>query len=118
MNLQFSDMGKRIRERRKELHIKQAEMAEAIGICNNHMSSIETGRQKPSIDIFVAICEYLRTSPDYLLLGTLHGYNIPQNILDKLKLCSPADIELAEKFIDLLVARNEHGNISEGYLQQ
>ena len=31
--------------RRKELHIKQAELAETLEISNNHMSSIENGRQ-------------------------------------------------------------------------
>lgn len=117
MDLQYKEMGQRIKARRKEFHIRQVEMAEAIGISNNHMSSIETGRQKPSLDIFVAICEQLNTSPDYLLLGILHGYNTPQNILDKLKLCSPSDIELTEEFVNLLVERNKRGNSKEGYLR-
>lgn len=46
-------MGNRIKIRRKELRIKQAELAEQLNISNNHMSSIENGRQKPSLDIFL-----------------------------------------------------------------
>ena len=46
-------MGSRIKMRRKELHIKQAELAETLEISNNHMSSIENGRQKPSLDTFI-----------------------------------------------------------------
>ena len=81
-------MGNRIKIRRKELRIKQAELAEKLNISNNHMSSIENGRQKPSLDIFIRICD------------------LPQDIIDKLRLCNQSDIELAGDFIELLVKRN------------
>ena len=68
----------------KELRIKQAELAERLNISNNHMPSIENGRQKPSLDIFIQICNLLNVTPDYLLLGSMHAYNIPQDIIDKL----------------------------------
>lgn len=99
-------MGNRIKIRRKELRIKQAELAEMLNISNNHMSSIENGRQKPSLDIFIQICNLLNVTPDYLLLGSMHAYNIPQDIIDKLRLCNQADIELDGDFIELLVKRN------------
>lgn len=100
-------MGNRIKTRRKELHIKQAEFAERLNISNNHMSSIENGRQKPSLDTFIKICNLLNVTPDYLLLGNMHAYNLPQDIIDKLRLCTQADIELARDFIELLVKRNK-----------
>lgn len=99
-------MGNRIKIRRKELRIKQAELAEKLNISKNHMSSIENGRQKTSLDIFIQICNLLSITPDYLLLGSMHAYNIPQDIIDKLRLCSPSDVELAGDFIELLVKRN------------
>ena len=68
--------------------------------------SIENGRQKPSLDIFIRICNLLNVTPDYLLLGNMHAYNIPQDIIDKLRLCTQADIQLAGDFIELLVKRN------------
>uniref|UniRef100_N2ABF3 HTH cro/C1-type domain-containing protein n=1 Tax=Eubacterium plexicaudatum ASF492 TaxID=1235802 RepID=N2ABF3_9FIRM len=110
MDFQYYEMGNRIKIRRKELKLKQAELAESLEIPNNHMSSIETGRQKPSMDIFIGICKYLNVTPDYLLLGTMHAYNVPQDILDKLRLCSQSDIELAKDFIELLVKRNNKNN--------
>ena len=106
MELHYQNMGMRIKTRRKELKIKQAELAEMLEISTNHMSSIENGKQKPSLDTFIGICKCLNVSPDYLLLGAMHAYNVPQDILDKLRLCSPADIELAKDFIELLVNRN------------
>lgn len=46
MEFKYKEMGTRIKVRRKELKIKQAELAETLEISNNHMSSIENGRQK------------------------------------------------------------------------
>ena len=106
MDLQYKEMGLRIKISRNELKIKQAVMAEALDISNNHMSSIENGRQKPNLDIFIGICKHLNVTPDYLLLGSMRSYNIPQDILDKLHLCTQPDIELARDFIELLVKRN------------
>ena len=106
-------MGNRIKIRRKELRIKQAELAERLNISNSHMSSIENGRQKPSLDIFIQICNLLNVTPDYLLLGCMHAYNIPQDIIDKLRLSNQSDIELAGDFIELLVKRNNKATHNE-----
>ena len=112
MDFQYKEMGNRIKVRRKELNIKQAELAEKLEISNNHMSSIENGRQKPSRDTFIGICNYLNVTPAYLLLANMHAYNIQQDILDKLHLCSQTDIELARDFIELLVKRNQKNSNS------
>ena len=61
-------MGTRMKKRRKELKMSQAELAEKINVSNNHISSIETGKQIPSLTTFVKICEQLDTTPDFLLL--------------------------------------------------
>ena len=103
---QYQSMGNRIKLRRKELHIKQSELAERLDISNNHISSIENGREKPSLDMFLKICEELKVTPDYLLLGNVHANNIPQNITEALSLCSEDDIKLASQIIELLVKRN------------
>lgn len=104
----YIEMGNRIKVRRRELKIKQAELAEMLDISNNHMSGIENGKQKPSLDTFVDLCRHLNVTPDYLLLGNLHASNVPQNIIDDLLLCSDADIKLAQEFIELLVKRNSN----------
>lgn len=106
MEFQYQEMGNRIKVRRKELRMKQAELAEVLDISNNHMSSIENGRQKPSLDTFIGICNHLNVTPDYLLLGSMHAHNIPKDITEKLRLCSQSDITLARDFIELLVKRN------------
>ena len=76
MSTDFSAMGARIKMRRKELKMSQAELAEKVNVSNNHISSIETGKQLPSLKTFVEICEQLQTTPDFLLLGSVHTHNI------------------------------------------
>ena len=91
---QYIAMGNRIRLRRKELKMKQSELAEFLDISTNHMSSIETGKQKPSMDIFIKLCEVLRVTPDYLLLGSMHASNIPLNIAEKLNFVTKKTLNL------------------------
>ncbi len=101
-------LGNRIRLRRKELGLSQNKLAELLDISNNHMSAIENGREKPSFEKFIKLCELLKTTPDFLLLGTIHSCNVPQNITDNLRLCSPEDIKLVGEIIELMVARNQN----------
>lgn len=103
MERHFIEMGQRMKQRRKELHITQIKLAEMTRTSNNHISSIENGREKPSLDLLMNICESLQTTPDYLLLGNIHSNNIPQNIIDSLRLCNEPYISLAQDIVALLV---------------
>lgn len=105
---QFITMGRRIQLRRKELGLTQNKLAELLEVSNNHLSAIENGREKPSLEKFVILCELLKTTPDFLLLGNLHSCNVSQNISDNLRLCDTEDIKLAGQIIELLVARNQN----------
>ena len=102
----YKEVGLRIRNRRMELGIKQSKMAEDIKMSNNHLSAVEHGNQKLSLDAFVRICSYLNVTPDYLLLGSIHSYNLPQNTLDKLKLCDPTYLDLANEFLEIMVKKS------------
>ena len=108
MKQQLIDMGNRIKNRRKELNIKQSELAEQIGISNNHMSTIECGTGKPSIDAFLNICDILKVTPDYLLLGSMHADNVSQNIIDKLRLCNDDDLWVIEQLVEAMVRKNSY----------
>lgn len=107
MNSRFSEMGHRIKLRRKELGITQEKLAESLGVSPNHLSGIETGAQNPSIGFFTDICEDLDVTPDYLLLGSMHSDSVPEDIADSLRLCSPDDLELIRKIVNIFVERNQ-----------
>ena len=58
------------------------------------MSGIENGKERPSIELFVAICDSLNVTPDYLMLGNMHSDNVPKSISNLLRLCTDKDIEV------------------------
>ena len=103
MDCSLEVMGKRIAERRNKLHISQEKLAEQVGCSNNHLSNIEQGRAVPSLKLFIRICNSLVVSPDYLLMGSLHPRNVPQNLIDSLSLCSEEDISRLEGIVNVFV---------------
>ena len=106
MDLDYKELGRRISLRRRHQKIQQQNLAEMLGISNNHLSSIERGKSGPSLEVLIGICNILKVTPDYLLMGSMYAANIPQNTVDNLKICSDKDAELLYKISCLLVDRN------------
>ena len=111
MELDYKALGLRIAKRRKTLGLRQNTLAAEIDISNNYLSSIECGKEKPSLEVLVKICNALTVTPDYLLMGNMHSSNISQNIVEGLRLCSSQDVELVSGIVRLMVERrNEKWN--------
>ena len=104
MHINLNAMGTRMKRRRKELKMSQAELAEKVNVSNNHISTIETGKQIPSLTTFVKICEQLDTTPDFLLLGSLHSDNLPKIIYVPLALCNKKDLPLIQDIVENFVS--------------
>ena len=68
--LDFSMMGKRIKQRRKELNITQNQFAEMLQISNNHLSTIENGKGHTSMELFCQICVALNVILIIFYLGS------------------------------------------------
>lgn len=94
MELDAVEMGRRIAQRRKSFQLKQKELAEKLGVSNNHLSGIELGKTSPSLEVFIRICTELDVTLDYLLEGTMHSNNVPQSIMGHLRLCSEKNVAL------------------------
>lgn len=105
MESNIVEMGKRIAARRQSLGLSQNVLAEKIDISTNHLSNIERGREKPSFDVLVGLCNTLRVTPDYLLMGSMHPQGVPQNLIDGLALCTAEDIALMETLVHHMVLR-------------
>lgn len=74
-------MHKRIRERRKELNMKQVELAELTGITQTTISTIEKGKNDTTCSVIAKIAATLNVSTDYLILGTAN--KPPENNFSK-----------------------------------
>ena len=100
-------MGTRMKRRKKKLKMSQAELAEKVNVSNNHISSIETGKQIPSLTTFVKICEQLDTTPDFLLLGSLPKENLLKNFSDSRPFCNKKDLPLIQDIVENFVSKRE-----------
>ncbi len=54
----------RIKERRAELKMTQAQLAELVGVGQSTISEIESGRHQPTIELALLIARALQTSVD------------------------------------------------------
>ncbi len=98
-----NSFGKNLQKRRKAFGIPQYELAKRLDISPNHLSSLETGKAKPSFDLLCKLCTELDVTPDYLILGNMHSNNVPRNIIDKLKLCSGDTLNAIDGITDVLM---------------
>lgn len=62
MPLNYKMIGSNIKNRRKELHITQQEMADDLFLSLSLISKLERGVKSVSLDTFFMIAEYLKTS--------------------------------------------------------
>lgn len=105
MELNYTGIGLRIAKRRIQMGLKQNTLAEKLNISNNYLSSIERGKEKTSLEVIVNICNALQVTPDYLLMGNMYSNNVPQNIVDGLRLCTEDDLSLLSVMMDHMVVR-------------
>ena len=67
----LKEMGKRIHDRRKQLHMTQERLAELAGITPQTVSELGQKAMRP--DTIIKISTALEVSTDYLLLGKVTG---------------------------------------------
>lgn len=93
--MDYYQIGQRIRKYRKALGLSQEQLAERIGISVTHMSHIETGNTKLSLQVFVDIANTLEIQTDELLFDRPSyrkaSFNEFANILDN---CSETQIRI------------------------
>ena len=70
MEINYLDIGKRIRQRRKKQGLSQEQLAERSGLSVPHMSHIETANTKLSLPALVSVANALSVSVDALLCDT------------------------------------------------
>jgi transcriptional regulator with XRE-family HTH domain len=72
MAVGFPNMGtwfERLRARRKELGLSQADLYRSVGVSNATVSDWESGKMKPRGDNLMKLCNALDTTADWLLYG-------------------------------------------------
>ncbi len=65
-----TSIGKRIKQRRKELNLTQAMIQQQTGLSSGNLSSIERGDKLPSAPSLLRLSEALGCTTDWILKGT------------------------------------------------
>lgn len=71
MELDYTEIGKRIARRRKELGLRQVQVCERAGINDKYLSCIERATSIPSLEVVMKLALALDTTPDEFLTGSV-----------------------------------------------
>ena len=71
MELDYSEIGRRIARRRKELGLRQVQVCERAGINDKYLSCIERATSIPSLEVLMKLALALDTTPDEFLTGSV-----------------------------------------------
>ena len=103
MTLDYTEIGKRIARRRKELGLKQSEVEEKADLGYKYLSNIERSISIPSVEVIMRLAVSLDTTPDEFLIGTLsHDNQEWKNISEMLRPMNAKQLSLAKSFLTWL----------------
>lgn len=67
--IQYAEIGERIRNRRLELGLTQGQLAREVGVSGSFIGHLERAEKIPSVETMVRLCACMDMSLDYLVLG-------------------------------------------------
>ena len=103
MTLDYTEIGKRIARRRKDLGLKQSEVEEKADLGYKYLSNIERSISIPSVEVIMRLAVALDTTPDEFLIGTLsHDNQEWKNISEMLRPMNAKQLSLAKSFLTWL----------------
>ncbi len=97
--MDYYAIGQRVRKFRKALGFSQEQLAEKVGISTTHMSHIETGNTKLSLNVLVLLACALEVRTDDLLfdqVATGHG-STTEEITAILKDCTTQQLQFIKE---------------------
>ncbi len=103
MELDYSEIGKRIARRRKELGLRQIQVCERAGINDKYLSCIERATSIPSLEVIMKLALAMDTTPDEFLVGSIR-YEGDQwrDVAELLRNMNPSQLMLARSFLNWL----------------
>lgn len=107
MNLDYSEIGRRIAKRRKELGLKQAQVCERAEINDKYLSCIERATSIPSLEVLMRLSIALEATPDLFLIGTFrHETQQWQDVAELLRNMDEKQLAQAKSFLTWLSQQN------------
>lgn len=96
MQIDYLDIGRRIRAERNKQNLSQEKLAEMVDVGTTHISHIETGNTIPSMKTFIAIINALNLSSDELLRNHIQKakHLFESELAEIIKDCSDAEARI------------------------
>jgi len=103
VELDYTEIGKRIARRRKELHLRQVQVCELAEINDKYLSCIERATSIPSIEVIMKLAIALETTPDEFLVGTVRSEDDEwKNVASLLRNMDSEQLTMAKSFLSWL----------------
>lgn len=100
MELDYSEIGKRIARRRKELGLRQVQVCERAGINDKYLSCIERATSIPSLEVIMKLALALDTTPDGFLTGSVrYGSDEWRDVAELLRGMDTDQLKLAKSLL-------------------
>lgn len=96
------EMGLRLKEHRKALHLTQEQMAEKLNVSIKHYGGVERGVAGLSIENLIEASNILGIDLDYLIKGKISNHDLLPNRFQEIYLNCP--IEKRHVLLDILEA--------------
>lgn len=106
VTLDYKLVGARIRNRRKDLKLTQAVVAERAGISNQYLSNIERSTSIPSTEVIMRLAIALDTTPDEFMVGAArYEKEAWKDVAELLRPMDEKQLALAENFLSWLLGQ-------------
>ena len=103
MELDYSEIGRRIARRRKELGLRQVQVCERAGINDKYLSCIERATSIPSLEVIMKLALALDTTPDEFLTGSIRYESDEwRDVSELMRGMSKTQLKLARSFLSWL----------------
>ena len=101
MAIDYTALGQRIADFRSKKGFSQEELAFSCGVGSKHISNIELGKSKPSLESLIQIANILNVSADDLLVDSLtHSASTADSEIHRLLLdCNAIEQEILTRMV-------------------
>lgn len=107
MELDYTEIGKRIAQRRKALGLTQTEVSMRAGINDKYLSCIERAVSIPSLEVVIRLALALDTTTDEFLMGSIrHRSEQWRDVAELLRNMNSVKLAFARKFLAWLAEQN------------
>jgi transcriptional regulator with XRE-family HTH domain len=100
-------IGHRLRMQRNHLGLTREQFAELADIGAGYYGQIEVGTSQMSIDTLIKVARTSQLSMEYILFGQEEESPDLSSIESMLSRCSPRELRLAEKVLQLFLLRSD-----------